>query len=255
MIGNRHLSKILSAPFEKRHWKALILIFFRVRRPISFLYRYLTSKGTYPYIQQVTVRGITLSLPLDSHHDVMTINEIFCREDYKVKGDEKCIVDFGSNKGFASLYFLACCSQVHVFCFEPVPSNFEKLKQNIATHGFQNRAVLSHAAVDTTSGKVEFGIESSGRYGGIGLKLESSIHVECIEVNKALSEIISERGDIDLLKIDTEGNEHELMKSIHSSTLSHIRAICVEAESAIEIPSYSQKKRGYIFTYRKPSSC
>ena len=45
-------------------------------------------------------------------------------------------VDFGSNIGISALYFLTRNPSVQVYLFEPVPSNIERLRENLK--GYEN---------------------------------------------------------------------------------------------------------------------
>ena len=43
---------------------------------------------------------------LHSSHDMFTVNEVFCREDYACGPGIRTVVDVGSNIGISALYFL-----------------------------------------------------------------------------------------------------------------------------------------------------
>ena len=80
----------------------------------------------------------------------------------------------------------------------------------------------------------DFGIESSGRYGGIGLDLPESIRVRCLEVNDLLEEVVADAGRIDILKIDTEGMEERTVKAIGPTVLREIGVIYLESLDPLE---------------------
>lgn len=145
-----------------------------------------------------------------SHHDLLTMNEIYFRRDYQVSGHEKTIVDFGSNIGISALYFLDFAPKAHVYLFEPVSTNIERLK--IQLEGWDERYTLTEVAVGIEDGLVSFGIENSGRYGGIGKSLAKAIEVQCRPANVILSKITQDRGIIDLLKFDIEGAERSVVE-------------------------------------------
>ena len=54
---------------------------------------------------------------------------------------------------------------------------------------------------------MRFGVEPTGRYGGIGLELDGSIEVDCLEINDVLERVLEREPAIDVLKLDTEGLE------------------------------------------------
>ena len=55
--------------------------------------------------------------------------------------------------------------------------------------------------------------------------------VQCLDINDVLSEILNKEQRIDLLKIDAEGSEISIIKSINPSFLSRIKYIYFEFHS------------------------
>jgi hypothetical protein len=199
MLGGRPLSLILSEVHQPSNYAAvwqMAGVYPRFRENFG---RYFLGRGSYPYDCQVrTPRGL-VSVRLESSHDMLTVNEIFCREDYRVGSDLRTVVDIGSNIGASALYFLT-------------------------------RYVLREQAVADFSGTTEFGIEAFGRYGGIGRETGQKIEVECVHINHVLAEVLDTEELIDVLKIDTEGYELATVQAIAKSHLERIRVIYFEIE-------------------------
>jgi FkbM family methyltransferase len=199
------------------------------RRYPSFrenLGRYFFARGSYPYDCQVrTPRGL-VTVSLDSFHDMLTVNEIFCREDYAVGPELQTVVDIGSNIGVSALYFLTRNTDARVWLFEPNPRNAERLRHNLA--GYEQRYVLEEKAVADFTGTTEFGVEDSGRYGGIGRDFGDKIQVDCVHVNDVLARVLDETGSIDVLKLDTEGYELATVKAIERGYVERIRHVYFE---------------------------
>ena len=63
--------------------------------------------------------------------------EIFARQQYyfRAETESPLILDCGANLGMASLYFKWLYPKARVRAFEPDPSTFELLKQNLARNG------------------------------------------------------------------------------------------------------------------------
>jgi FkbM family methyltransferase len=146
--------------------------------------RYIFTLGTYPSVQKIRVARHEICLDVYSWRDVLTVNEVFFRKDYPVSGDELVIVDFGSNIGLSAAYFLTAATNSFCYLVEPVPTNIPRLRQNLA--GFDFRCRLERAAVALHEGDEEFGLEESGRYGGIGVKTGLFITVPCFNAIKLL---------------------------------------------------------------------
>lgn len=225
MLGGRSLSFILSEAWQPSNYVAVARMARRYPDFRENLTRYFTGGGEYPYDCQVrTPRGV-ITVPLESHHDLLTVNEIFCREDYAVGPDVKTVVDIGSNIGVSALYFLTRNDQAKVWLHEPNPRNIERLRSNLA--GYEQRYTLEEKAVADFTGTTEFGVEDSGRYGGIGQETGATISVECMHINDVLAGV---PGTIDVLKLDTEGFELQSVKAIDRQHLERIRLVYFETE-------------------------
>lgn len=228
-IGKRSPGQAMKALFEWRHYIALFNMFRVYPDFWDSFKRYFTGSGTYPYnIKIRTPFGIILP-KIYSYHDMLTVNEVFCREDYRTRNKCKVIVDIGSNIGISALYFLTRNKDCRCYLFEPVPENVEKLKENLKL--FEGRYCLQQKAVADKSGELSFGIEATGRYGGLNQETGKSIMVQCLNINDVLTEILNKELRIDLLKIDTEGSEISIMKTITPNFLDKIKHIYFEFHS------------------------
>jgi len=247
MIGNREISRILKATAGRHHYVALGNMFKNYPSSIGNLFRYLTAKGAYPYeIQIRTPTGLVRPV-LYSHHDLLTVNEIFCRLDYPADQSINVVVDIGSNIGISALYFLSRNSKSRVHLFEPDPKNIVKLRKTL--EGFEDRYSLTESAVSDSKGTVEFGVEETGRYGGIGVEGGESIRVQCLHVNDVLKEVLSKETFVDVLKIDTEGVEIQTVLAIAPEYLKRIRRIYIEAtpKEKIHPDLFEQRQYGTVF--------
>lgn len=200
--------------------------------PKNFI-QYLTGIGTYPSTITIRTPVGLISPTLYSYHDLLTVNEIFCRLDYKVSHEINTVVDLGSNIGISALYWLTRNNTSKCFLYEPDERNIVKLKSNLL--GFEDRYVLSNKAVSDSSGKLKFGTESTGRYGGLGIETDSIIEVESININDVVKEILSQNEVIDVLKIDTEGVEVRTVNALRPEYAEKINRIYIEAEPDSDI--------------------
>ena len=225
-IGNRRIGVVLSAFFQKRHYRAASNMLRVYHHPIDAFARYFFGRGRYPSdLQLHTVSG-PLTITVYSYHDILTVNEVFCRVDYPVRPTDRVIVDFGSNIGISAAYFLASAPLATAYLYEPLPLNTERLHRNLRP--FAGRYRLHEIAVGPTAGNVEFGWEETGRYGGIGLATGRSLSVPCRDSNAVLTEILDRHGRIDILKIDIENLEREVTGRIPDEIARRIDRIYVE---------------------------
>jgi FkbM family methyltransferase len=226
-------------------------------RPLQLYGRYLLDTGTYPTSVRVRTPAGPLDLTLYSQHDVLTLNEIFCRLDYRASSTDSVFVDFGSNIGISAAYFLSRSpgSSAFAYLFEPLWFNVERLQRNLKP--FEGRYQLQTVAVGTQEGVVEFGWENTGRYGGVGRRdTGQAVSVQCLDSNKVLEEIIAKHGRIDVLKIDIEGLEHDVATRIPQALAEHIGHIYTECHFKTNpfTATHTYVQRGSVaqFSRRRP---
>jgi FkbM family methyltransferase len=228
-LGDRPLGFIAREAVRPSNWVALARMPWRYRHPFDGARRYFTPGGTYPYRCEVrTPRGV-VAPALHSQHDMITVNEVFCREDYRVGDEAEVIVDIGSNIGISALYFLTRGEACHAYLYEPDPRNVARLRANLAP--FAGRWQLREAAVGPEQGVVEFGREPTGRYGAVGAQTSDILPVQCLEINRVLEEVLDSEQGVDVLKIDTEGLEAPTVAAIRPELLDRITLIYFESES------------------------
>jgi FkbM family methyltransferase len=241
----RSLTKLLAAPLAARHYRALWNTFRVGVDPWSTLRRYLVGGGDYPYLSRVRTPVGTVAVTLFGPDDVLTLNEVFFREDYRVPNDIRTAVDVGANIGLSAVYFLTRNAYCRVHLFEPDPRNVERLRRNLA--GFEERCrVYAHAVTDA-DGEFDFGVEETGRYGGIGVQTAETIRVRGRNANAILEEVLSEAEEVDVLKVDIEGLEPRVVGAIRPDVLDRIRTIYVEAgdgEPVLQSRAFSRRRRG-----------
>src|ERR1700737_1506226 len=101
------------------------------RQPLDAYVRYLFGVGRYPVAVPIDTPIGDIELMLYTPHDILTVNEIFCRKDYRAEPSDKIMVDFGSNIGISAAYFLSRNYDSYTYLYEPVPQNIARLRQNL----------------------------------------------------------------------------------------------------------------------------
>jgi FkbM family methyltransferase len=245
VAARRSLTRVLKAPFATRHYRAMWNTLRRGVDPWENLRRYLFGGGDYPYRCRVRTPVGTVGITLFGPDDVLTLNEVFYREDYRASDDIRTAVDVGANIGVSALYFLTRNRVCRAYLFEPDPRNVGRLRLNLA--GFEDRFRLSTEAVTDADGEFDFGVEETGRYGGIGVQTAETIRVRGRNVNTILDEILVEADAIDVLKVDIEGLEPQVVGAIRPDILDRIRTIYVETgngEPVLQSAAFSRHSRG-----------
>jgi FkbM family methyltransferase len=231
MLGGRSAGFVARQLFEPANYRSLVRLGRVSTEPLRFAHAYFLGGGVYPSPCPVRTPAGVIAPTVYSHHDVITVNEVFCRGDYRLPDGARVVVDIGSNIGISALYFLTRSPEVTLELFEPDPRNRERLRGNL--DAFDGRFRLHEEAVGDRDGIVSFGREDTGRYGGIGVATDDQLQVRCRHVNDVLGDVLERAERIDFVKIDTEGLENDTVAAIDRAILGAIGTICFETRRPI----------------------
>jgi FkbM family methyltransferase len=248
-MNKRPLRKILRAFFNKPFYIALINIFKYFDHPTDIIRRYVFGQGDYPQKLAVKTPLGKQEVWLYSFHDMITMVECYGKLDYPAEKKISCVVDFGSNIGISAGYFLTRNKNIKVYLFEPLPENISRLKTNL--QGFESRYELHEVAVGLENGNADFGFESTGRYGGLESDLPKTIQVQVRKVEEIISDILEKEDHIDILKIDVEGLETAIIKSLSSESLKRINSVYAETIYSDGLPGFDKEQYGEVVRFRK----
>ena len=216
-IRDRDVKRLLAAPLQPRHWLGLGRALSVYGDPKEALRRYLGNTGIYPWAPTLRTPMGTVRPVLTSYHDLLTVQEIFCRHDYGSARDVQVVVDVGANVGLAALFFLTRRPDVRVYCFEPDPSNTARLRQTLV--GLEDRYVLDERAV-TPDQRDSVTFLPLGRYGRVvPAHQRGTVVVPAASIMDVLTHVLKEVPHIDLVKVDTEGTEPALVSALAASGL------------------------------------
>jgi FkbM family methyltransferase len=175
--------------------------------------------------------GFTFDYRNEAEFELLS-REIFEGGEYRFASDKSdpTILDCGSHIGLSVAWFKRCFPQARIIAFEPDPENFRLLQTNVAINGFEGVELLN-VAVSSQRGTArffgDFGV-AAPMASAHSLRQEwgSQRSEQWILVNTVpLADYITE--PIDYLKIDIEGVETEVMKSIKQH-LHLVRAVGLE---------------------------
>jgi FkbM family methyltransferase len=136
-----------------------------------------------------------------------------------------------------------------------LPKNVTRLRTNL--QGLEPRYILEQSAIGLTDGTAQFVYEPTGRYGGIKDALDTHEEIErpyTLEVAtlcaaNCLRGIIEKEGFIDMLKVNIEGLETDVLKSLTPDILDNIGLICAEIFNFPgEIDGFRKEKYGSNIT-------
>ena len=153
--------------------------------------------------------------------DYDTISEVFgdCMYHMSLESDT-VLVDIGMNVGYVSLLYAQDKNVVRIYGYEPFPDTYAQALENISLNSdkIREKIIATNVGlgygetqlqvVATTDGTARRSIYTSSGNG-------EHVEIQCCDAGRILTEIINENeGRNILLKIDTEGAEYDIFKSM-----------------------------------------
>ncbi|WP_418637568.1 FkbM family methyltransferase [Winogradskyella sp.] len=168
------------------------------------------------------------------------VNNVYSRGEVKIKEGD-VVFDIGANVGVFSIY-ASLIKGTKVYAFEPHPKNFKVLLNNVNQNKITNIECFEFA----------LGIDSEDRIlieGNIagGHKLsnenelassEGSLKVKSVTLSKMTEKLNIDR--IDFVKLDCEGAEGEIIKSLGQDGLKKINKMAIEFHDNHSILSHEE---------------
>jgi FkbM family methyltransferase len=152
----------------------------------------------------------------------MQYKDEFIRKIYhfRAKRPDPLIIDGGSNMGISILYFKHIYPQARIIGFEPDPSIFRILQENMHRNNIKDSRLIN-AGLGPDSGTAKFMPDrNAGGYIGHG---EGHISVRIERLSDYLSE------PVDFLKLNIEGLELPVLQEVEASgKLQNVREMVLE---------------------------
>lgn len=141
-------------------------------------------------------------------------------------------LDVGSNIGAYSMFFSTVEGIETIIAFEPAPTAFSELSQNVARNQLESRIDCRRKAVSDAEGTLKFGLvsETSGsnrvveRSKGTGEDFSGFIEVAATTLDRELPW----EGEIVAIKIDVEGHEDAVLAGAEQLLLSNSCLLQIE---------------------------
>lgn len=136
------------------------------------------------------------------------IKEIFVDKLYDQSLQERpYIIDCGANIGMSVIYLKQQFPQAEIVAFEPDEKNFELLKKNILSFGY-DQVTLKKAAVWTDNKPLLFSVTGTMSSSIVTEQSATTVSVDAYRLKDLLNR------KVDFLKIDIEGAEYSVVKDI-----------------------------------------
>lgn len=186
--------------------------------------------GLWPW--PITLRLQTgAQIRIEEFMTLCIVHELFVEEVYEIPGlpeqSLKLAVDIGANSGLFALWFKQRYPQARVLCFEPFPTNYDRLRHTIESNGLTN--VEAHQAAVGGCARQEKLYIHPKNVGGHSIV--DSVGDESINVNvRALAEVIEslDGQQVDYLKLDCEGAEREILEAMTQKQAEQVARVVYE---------------------------
>lgn len=195
---------------------------------------------------RVTIRafGRTGEVHIMDGSDIAVLIEMFMDEEYAfpLSGDPEVIIDLGSNVGISVIYFKLRYPHARVYAFEPNPSAYERLVQNVRQF---NDVKSFELAVGKEDGEVSFFVHpessmSSSLVDRDGQGMQQ-ITVPLLSLSSAIAK--TDERLVSLLKFDIEGAEYDLFA--HTEVLPQVE--CLVGEIHLDLIGVSEEEMLHCF--------
>ena len=194
--------------------------------------------------------------------DFMTLyiyKEIFVDQcyDFPVLGESPTIIDIGANTGLFGIRMKQLYPNSKIYCFEPFPPNNGQLQENIKQSGYEGISVFQNGVGGKTRTEKLF-IHKTNVGGHSIIKSETgSEEYEEIEII-SLKDIFKNQGltTCSLVKLDCEGAEYEIIKSIDNELANSIDKIVFEpTRSLYDVQELRQHLASLGFLFEDKGIC
>jgi FkbM family methyltransferase len=189
--------------------------------------------------------------------DFAVLNEIFLHRSYDVALRRLApggrVIDIGANIGaFAVAAVRAGAAEVHAF--EPLAANLEMVRRNLRLNGLEGCVHCDPRAVSETGETATFYFNPADAGGGTffpgihdawrGGRGPRTVEVACTRLPDILHSL---KGPCDLLKMDCEGAEYGIVKSL-GDRHERVRAVVFEFHSDGKLDATLELLRRYGFS-------
>lgn len=184
------------------------------------------------FFNEFTIQ-LTQGKQIDLRHfmDFFIYKEIFIERCYDVELPTSApgIIDVGANIGMFALRMKQLYPAARILCFEPSPDNFARLQATVRRNRLADVACFPEAVAGSRRTARLFLHPRS--HAAHSLRADApgdgrSLEVSCIDLPSALARLGRR---CDLLKLDCEGAEHEIVKSLGPAEARAVRRLVFEA--------------------------
>jgi len=178
--------------------------------------------------------------------DLIAIKEVVLDDEYelyKLPNSTQFVIDIGAGLGDSTLLIARKFPKARVLGFEPNPYQYQLLKENIFLNKVKNIKVYDTAIGAKKTYSLFITLFNAHSSTIKNPRAKSKIKVKGQRLDRFI------RGPVDLIKIDCEGGEIDVLKSIIPKQFAQIKRFCIEYHNHI-IQDEDQKIISILKEYR-----
>lgn len=198
-----------------------------------------------------------LKCRLNQGTDISLVSEIFVRQVYGSDFNQKVVLDVGAYNGDSAIYFARRGARL-VIGLEPDPRSLELARENIKLNNLEDRVKLLNAALSTRTGESKLGINAETpnitQIAEQGTGIDDTLEVQTVTVEEIMKRFDLHK--IDFLKMNCEGCEYGIIRTLPPDTFDSISEITLEFHNGpLDIPKiltnhgYTTTMIGHSFGY------
>lgn len=198
-----------------KNWNVIFCVYFGIYKK-EFFSLYLKNG--------LKIKLRTRSTDLQAFVNVWIINEYRIKEFEILEND--VIIDIGGHIGLFALYASIMSPNGKIISIEPYPPNFLLLKENITNNNLNNIIFINKAVTDANK-NIELFIDTCDDAAhSIYSNGKNSIRIDGITLEEII--IKNKISKCDMLKMDCEGAEFEIIRTLSDNDLLRIEKLCLE---------------------------
>lgn len=182
--------------------------------------------------------GTVLKCRLNQGTDISLVSEIFVRQVYGSNFNQKVVLDVGAYNGDSAIYFAKRGAQL-VIGLEPDPRSLELARENVKLNNLEDKVKLLNVALSTRTGESKLGVNAEtpniSQITGPSGPVDDGLEVETVTIEEIMKRFSLH--NIDFLKMNCEGCEYGIIRTLPASALGSIREIILEFHNGpLDIP-------------------
>jgi len=182
----------------------------------------------------LTLNKKPITAQIRSEADESVFEEIFVDRDYKlldqpITQSKAIILDIGAHTGYFAIYASVLNPTTQILSFEPEPSNFKLLKENLKQNRIHNAKAKNLAVAGTNSPRTLIISEDSHNHSLLTEAVQKpQPQTQTTTQTTTLDLILKAHDHCDLIKMDVEGAEYEILAATQPETFTKIKTLFIE---------------------------